>query len=719
MSLSTILNIGVSGLMTAQNQLSIVSDNISNLNTPGYIRKKLEQNAVTVNGVGAGVTTGQVNLSTSTYLQSASLKATAASSQAQAYYDLLDQIQGQFGDISEAGNVFNMGDEVFTSIAKAAESPQSTASRQEIISNMENFLDETNRIASQIQTIRKDADSRVSSGVKTINDLLKNISDLNGPISQAYVTGGDASGAQTTQSQYLDQLSKLIDINVGSNGTGGVTLRTQSGYTLITKESYATLSYQPAGNVNADTSFNSIYVTSPDGQKRDFADHLQGGELKGLIDLRDDTSVKISEQLSEYVSAFADQLNAAHNASSAVPAPTTLEGKQTHLTQAEALTGFSGTTNLVVTNSSGVIQRRVEVNMTAGTWTAYNAAGAAVGTGGYTPATFDADMTTAMGGYGTVSFTTGQLTMTAATTAPGAAGNGISIVEPDTGASAKNGRSLSHYFGMNDLITASSQTQYDTGLTGTSNHGFTAGDTIRFDLKEADGSILAKVDFAIPAGGTMNDLLTALNSTTAGVGSYGQFTLSGEGELVFNGYGTPANKLGVLSDQTARLNASGASFTEFFGVGGTQASRISSFSVNDKISNNLYLLSMAKVDLSAPAGESALVSGDGSGALAMSQIGDANYNFNKAGYSGVGWSSLSRYASDLAGQIGTLTSAAEARRDSAEALASEAVARRSSVEGVNLDEELVNLTTFQQAYNASSRVIQTAKDMYDILLGLV
>ncbi len=60
MSLSTILNIGVSGLMTAQNQLSIVSDNISNPNTPGYIRKKLEQEAVTVNGVGACVTTGPV-----------------------------------------------------------------------------------------------------------------------------------------------------------------------------------------------------------------------------------------------------------------------------------------------------------------------------------------------------------------------------------------------------------------------------------------------------------------------------------------------------------------------------------------------------------------------------------------------------------------------------------------------------------------------------------
>jgi flagellar hook-associated protein FlgK len=53
------------------------------------------------------------------------------------------------------------------------------------------------------------------------------------------------------------------------------------------------------------------------------------------------------------------------------------------------------------------------------------------------------------------------------------------------------------------------------------------------------------------------------------------------------------------------------------------------------------------------------------------------------------------------------------------ALAKEATARRVSVEGVNLDEELVLMTTYQQAFNASARMVQAAKDMYDILLGMV
>jgi flagellar hook-associated protein 1 FlgK len=45
--------------------------------------------------------------------------------------------------------------------------------------------------------------------------------------------------------------------------------------------------------------------------------------------------------------------------------------------------------------------------------------------------------------------------------------------------------------------------------------------------------------------------------------------------------------------------------------------------------------------------------------------------------------------------------------------------RRMSEEGVNLDEELVKMTTYQQAYAAASRMISAAKDLYDIVLGMV
>ena len=51
-------------------------------------------------------------------------------------------------------------------------------------------------------------------------------------------------------------------------------------------------------------------------------------------------------------------------------------------------------------------------------------------------------------------------------------------------------------------------------------------------------------------------------------------------------------------------------------------------------------------------------------------------------------------------------------------MASEAQTRLSGAEGVNLDSELVSLTTYQQSYNASARLIQAAQDMFNTLLSM-
>jgi flagellar hook-associated protein 1 FlgK len=81
--------------------------------------------------------------------------------------------------------------------------------------------------------------------------------------------------------------------------------------------------------------------------------------------------------------------------------------------------------------------------------------------------------------------------------------------------------------------------------------------------------------------------------------------------------------------------------------------------------------------------------------------------------------SVSRYAADFSGAIARKANTAESRKDSAEAVSAEVDSQRQSEEGVNLDEELINLTTYQQAFNASARLIQAAKDMYDVLTDLV
>ncbi|MEZ6030724.1 MAG: flagellar basal body rod C-terminal domain-containing protein [Hyphomonadaceae bacterium] len=81
--------------------------------------------------------------------------------------------------------------------------------------------------------------------------------------------------------------------------------------------------------------------------------------------------------------------------------------------------------------------------------------------------------------------------------------------------------------------------------------------------------------------------------------------------------------------------------------------------------------------------------------------------------------SISDYAARLAGHAGVRAEALEAAKLAAESVREEVRSRRMSEEGVNLDEELIKMTTYQQAYAAASRMIQAARDLYDITLNMV
>ena len=71
----------------------------------------------------------------------------------------------------------------------------------------------------------------------------------------------------------------------------------------------------------------------------------------------------------------------------------------------------------------------------------------------------------------------------------------------------------------------------------------------------------------------------------------------------------------------------------------------------------------------------------------------------------------------LVGRVGSVTHSAEVDKDAQGALLSQAEDRRSQVSGVNLDEEAANLIKYQQAYEASARVISTIQTLFETLIN--
>lgn len=697
MSLNAALRTATSGLQAAQMGLRAVSDNIANVNTPGYVRKTVLQEPTVVAGQGMGVTVTGMKRVTDQYLELASQTAGGEASRWEAYSQYMDTAQGLFGDPTSDNFFFNRLDTVYSGFAAAANDPSSTLLRSQALGNVQDLLNEAQRINGQLNSLSDTMDSRISADVSQVNDLLTRINSLNGDIVRAKLIQQDASGAENIQAQLVNQLTGLMGVTVSPHAGGGVDIRSADGLKLA-GDGAVTLTY----NASSGTPGN-LTATAAGGAPQPL--QLDSGELRGLLDLRNTTLPGLSDQLGEFVQGAVDQLNAAHNDASTVPPPTTLTGRDTGLDEATALNNFTGQSTVALVDSSGVIQRRVTIDFDAKTLSVDGGPATA-----FTNASFDTDLTSAMGGMGSASFTNGKLSIS------GAGGLGVAI---DEGASQKAGKGFSHFFGLNDLVRTAGPGTYATGLTPADPNGFTAGDTITLRLSQPDGKTLQDVTVAVPAGGTMGDLLTALNSASSGVGLYGQFALDSQGRLSFSGNPPTNATMSVVSDKTSRAG-SGMSMTELFGLGaGERSSRASQFQVDPAIVANPNKLSFAQLDLNVAAGTPSLRAGDARGAQALAASGDVTGQFGAAGGLGAVTMTVSRYASEFSGSIARAASDAQSQMDAADAVQTEADARRQSAESVNLDEELVNLTTYQQAFNASARMIQATKDLFDVLTNLI
>ena len=93
--------------------------------------------------------------------------------------------------------------------------------------------------------------------------------------------------------------------------------------------------------------------------------------------------------------------------------------------------------------------------------------------------------------------------------------------------------------------------------------------------------------------------------------------------------------------------------------------------------------------------------------------------FQSQGVLDAGNTSFEQSYSTLVSEVGVITQQVQINLDVEESLLTSAIERRESVSGVNLDEEAADLIRFQQAYQAMSRVVQTAQELFDSLLAVV
>jgi flagellar hook-associated protein 1 FlgK len=221
-------------------------------------------------------------------------------SSADAQSSTLQQIQSYFsttggGDLSSALSAFS------TSLSQLSADPTSSASQQAVLSAGQNLADSFNSTAGGLTSSQSNANGQVTQNVAQINSLTQQIAQLNGQVSQSATAANGGGTIEDQRDELVQQLSALTGISVTQN-SGGETITTGNGTPLVM----------------GGQSFTLQTTTGTDGMQHvldsngsDITASLQGGQLGGAIQVRDQTIPGMLTQLNTLASQFATAFNAA------------------------------------------------------------------------------------------------------------------------------------------------------------------------------------------------------------------------------------------------------------------------------------------------------------------------------------------------------------------------------------------------------------------------
>ncbi len=711
MSLNGIASAALSALQTNSTALRVVSNNVANLNTVGYARRVVNEQTVANGGALGGVAISDIQRITDQFLDAEQLSATSSSARYDAQASVFSQLNGLLGAPGDSTSLTSQLGAVSSALGQAALAPASSANQLGALNGFQNLASTISGLSSQVAGLRDQVDQQVGTSVTGINTLIKQVYDLNVQAKTAHVGGDDSSAVLDQRDVALQNLSQLVGIRTVDQPDGRVAVMTEDGVNLV-GDSYAQLSYSPGAS-------NGSYgtITSQDinplsgaaiGTPQNFESHLASGKLKGLLDMRDGALAGLGQEIGNLAETTANAYNTAHNANTSFPPPTSLAGRNTGLVGTDAL-NFTGKTTVAVTDSSGNLVSRVDVNFTAGT---ISVDGGATTSFANTVGGFTTALNTALGSNGSASFVDGALKIAATGT------NGVVVQDDATTPSSRGGAGLSQFFGLNDLFRSATPTVTATGLSGSDAGNFATGSQISLQLKGPNGDIAKTATVNVTAGMTISNVVTALNTAMGGSVS---FSLGSDGSLTAtNSTNLSAYSLNVTGDTTQR-GTTGLSFSQIFGLGSNQtALQASNFSVNSSIAAAPQNLAFAQSQITAAtvAGDAIVGHGDNSGVLALQNVGSATQAFGKAGGMAAETASLSDYAASFYQDVATRSSAATNNQTAQADRLQEAQTRQSSTSGVNLDEELTHMMTYQQAYSAGARMLSVVQQLFDTLLQI-
>lgn len=274
----SLFNIGVRALQTNQVVLQTTGHNIANVNTPGYSRQTVAlQNLpgqFTGSGfIGQGVEVQAIVRNQSDMLTRQATAAAAVSAADSARAQSLQRLQDVFsGGDSGLGAAIN---DMMNALADVASAPTDLAARTVVLTRMDATATRMRSASDQLDQIASGVRSDLDTGVKAVNDLASQIARLNELIVRAQGSGKAPNDLLDQRDQAIRNLNQYVQTTQvpADDGSLGVSVGNQP---LVLGATAATLSVGDAPDFSGSGQLK-LFFTAPGGQPQAIDEQVIGG----------------------------------------------------------------------------------------------------------------------------------------------------------------------------------------------------------------------------------------------------------------------------------------------------------------------------------------------------------------------------------------------------------------------------------------------------------
>jgi len=306
------LNTGILGIYTHKLAMSVVAHNIANTNTPGFSRQRpvivatppvptstLTQPSIPLQ-VGTGSLVKSIERIRDSFLDVQYRQVNAKNSYWDAISSNLHFVEQLFNEPGDNG-IRYLYDSFWSSLQEVINDPTNVAAKKEVVARATELTQNVVDLYDRLQQLRLDINSEIKQKVERINSILDRIADVNVKIRTSLVMKSQPNDLVDERDRLLDELSQYVNIYYTDRDDGQIDLRIGDKVAL----SGSIVNHMRVVERPFSKGIYEIFIGNSDVV-------ISDGEMKALIELRDEIIPKYMQRLDEFVLNLTDKINLIH-----------------------------------------------------------------------------------------------------------------------------------------------------------------------------------------------------------------------------------------------------------------------------------------------------------------------------------------------------------------------------------------------------------------------